>query len=230
MKNCSQNFSPMMEIAFSDAQPSKHMRVSICVALYTVLAAIWMPGFGFGSPVFAAEQEVKKTPTCILIPPPTNPIERIEVQQQKTKAVPMPDIHPEDAEPFVEPDLPLVDQMLNTTDDWVIGIPDAPPSQPTEIRAGMRDVESPVITKRVMPKYPPKGLKLRLHGYVILQAVMRMDGTIGDIKVIRGLGKGKFGFEEEAIKSLHKWEFLPGKFQGKPANVILTLKVDFHVI
>ncbi len=48
-----------------------------------------------------------------------------------------------------------------------------------------------------------------------------------DVHVLRGLGKGKFGFEESAITALKKWEFQPGKVDGVPSDVRMTLKIDF---
>ena len=91
----------------------------------------------------------------------------------------------------------------------------------------MRGVESPVITKRIRPKYPELGVRMKLEGYVILSAVMRKDGTIDDVKVLRGMAKGKFGFEEEAIEALKQWQFVPGKFNGEPADVRMNLQVSF---
>ena len=70
-------------------------------------------------------------------------------------------------------------------------------------------------------------MKIRLQGYVILEAILRKDGSVDDIKVLRGLGKGKFGFEEEAAKALQQCEFLPGKVNNKAADVRMTLKIDF---
>jgi protein TonB len=88
-------------------------------------------------------------------------------------------------------------------------------------------VEPPVFTKKVTPDYPDKAVKIRLQGYVILEAILRKDGSVDDIKILRGLGKGKFGFEEAAAQALKAWQFLPGKVNGKPADVRMTLKIDF---
>ena len=64
------------------------------------------------------------------------------------------------------------------TDDWEIGIPDGPPEPQgdTIARVGEVGVEPPVFTKRVSPNYPEKAVKIRLQGYVILEAILRKDG------------------------------------------------------
>jgi len=115
------------------------------------------------------------------------------------------------------------------TDGREVEIPVGPPEPETNTvaLAGQVGVEPPTFTKKVHPVYPARALKERLEGYVILEAVLRKDGTIDDIKVLRGLGQGKYGFEEAAKAALQQWQFLPGKVNNQPADVRMTLKIDF---
>ena len=94
-------------------------------------------------------------------------------------------------------------------------------------RVGQEGVAPPVFLKRVAPVYPERALKIKLQGYVIAEAIMGKDGQIRDMKILRGLGKGKFGFEEAAMDALKQWEYIPGKVGDKPADVRMTLKIDF---
>ena len=221
--------SAVMQMAFEDAGDEKYMRIGLCIALYMVLLLIWMPGFSFDGKVFEASTDVQQPQKRkVLKPPPEKPIERVQTKEKKAKKMPMPDMTPDEPEPVVEPDPPPEPEVL-PTDDWEIGIPDGPPQQATDTiaRVGEVGVEPPVFTKKAIPKYPERAVKIKLQGYVILEAILRKDGNVDDIKVLRGLGKGKFGFEEEAIKALQRWQFLPGKVNGKPADVRMTLKIDF---
>jgi len=221
--------SPMMEMAFADAGGGREMRIGLCIALYLVLAILWMPGFSFNSRVYTVDRvESKPQKRKVLKPPPEKPLERVKTQEKIAKKVPMPDMTPDEPEPVVEPEPPPEPEVL-PTDDWEIGIPDGPPEPQgdTIARVGQVGVEPPVFTKKVSPKYPDRAVKIKLQGYVILEAILRKDGAVDDIKVLRGLGKGKFGFEEEAIEALRRWEFLPGKVNGNPADVRMTLKIDF---
>jgi TonB family protein len=221
--------SAVMEMAFADAGGGKNMRIALCAALYFVLAIIWAPGFSFDSKVYdATTEEHKPQKRKVLKPPPEQPLDRVQTQERKAKKTPMPDLTPEEPEPVVEPDPPPEPEIL-PTDDWEIGIPDGPPVQEVDTiaRVGQVGVEPPVFTKRVSPKYPERAVKIKLQGYVILEAILRKDGSVDDVKVLRGLGKGKFGFEDEAIKALKKWQFLPGKVNNNPADVRMTLKIDF---
>jgi len=227
--NDGKDHSAVMAMAFEDAGSGKYMKISMCIALYFVLAIIWMPGFSFGDRVYDVnKQENQPQKRKVLKPPPEKPVERVERKDTKKKKAPMPDLTPDEPEPVVEPDPPPEPEVL-PTDDWEIGIPDGPPEPQgdTIARVGEVGVEPPVFTKKVQPKYPERAIKIRLQGYVILEAILRKDGSVDDIKVLRGLGKGKFGFEEEAAAALRQWEFLPGKVNGKPADVRMTLKIDF---
>lgn len=102
-----------------------------------------------------------------------------------------------------------------------------PDSAEDIVRAGQTGVEPPTFTKRVQPAYPEAAMDRRIQGYVILEAVFRKDGTITNIEILRGLGKGKLGFEDASIAALRQWEFKPGRFNGLPADVRVTLKIDF---
>jgi TonB family protein len=224
-----EDHSAMMDIAFADAVGGKYMKISLCIALYLVLGLIWMPGFSFGNKVWTVDrQDNKPQKRKVLKPPPEKPIERVQTKDKKAKKTPMPDLTPDEPEPVVEPDPPPEPEVL-PTDDWEIGIPDGPPEPQgdTVARVGQVGVEPPVFTKKVQPKYPERAVKIRLQGYVILEAILRKDGSVDDIKVLRGLGKGKFGFEEEATEALKQWQFLPGKVNNSPADVRMTLKIDF---
>lgn len=221
--------SAMMDIAFEDANNDNYIRASFAGAIWFVVALLWMPGFSFVEQVYNVQQdETKPQPRKVLKPPPEKPLERVKTKEKKAKKMPMPDLTPDEPEPVVEPDPPPEPELL-PTDDWEIGIPDGPPEPQgdTIARVGQVGVEAPVFTRKVPPSYPAKAIKIKLQGYVILEAILRKDGTVDEIKVLRGLGKGKFGFEDEAIKALKRWEFLPGKVNSKNADVRMTLKIDF---
>ena len=120
---------------------------------------------------------------------------------------------------------PLNPQSFN----WKIATPKGPPepSGETIARVGEQGVTPPVFTKRVPPDYPERAAKIHLQGYVILEAILRKNGAVENIKILRGLGRGKYGFEKAAADAVKKWQYVPGKVDGKPADVRMTLKIDF---
>lgn len=221
--------SPMMAIAFEDAGDQAHVKGSLAVALVATLLLIWVPMPKFQAKVYTVNQaENKPQKRKVLKPPPDKPLERVEVQEKRAKKMPMPDLTPDEPEPIVQPE-PPPEPDISYTDDWEIGIPEGPPEPQADTiaRVGTVGVEAPIFTHREKPEYPERAAKIKLQGYVILEAILRKDGGIEDIKVLRTLGKGKFGFEDSAMDALKKWKFLPGKVNGQPADVRMTLKIDF---
>jgi TonB family protein len=229
-----QDHSEIMDFAFEHVKEGNFLKLSFCIALYVVLAMVWMPGLTFGDKVYslAGSESFQPVKRKVLRPPPEQPLKRVVTTEKRAKRVPMPDLTPDEPEPLVAPEPPPQPDVL-FTDDWEIGIPDGPPAGygtgdgERIVHVSQIGVEPPVITKRISPFYPETALRLRLQGFVILEAVLRKDGRVTDIKVQRGLGGGKFGFEDEAAKALKKWEFLPGRVNSQPVSVRMSLKIDF---
>jgi len=94
-------------------------------------------------------------------------------------------------------------------------------------RVGQTAVEPPTFLEKPAPVYPERAKEIQLQGYVILEAIFRKDGSVTDIKILRGLGKGKYGFEEASANALRQWKFKPGRVDGVPADVKMTVKIDF---
>ncbi|MBQ6080741.1 MAG: energy transducer TonB [Muribaculaceae bacterium] len=65
-----------------------------------------------------------------------------------------------------------------------------------------------------------------LEGVVILQFVVKTDGSIGEVKVLRGLDPA---FDQEAIRLVKSLpNFTPGRQNGQPVAVWYTLPVRFN--
>jgi len=88
------------------------------------------------------------------------------------------------------------------------------------------DVSAPVVLSRVRPIYPPTALHARIEGVVKLEAVIRSDGKVGQVRVLHGLG---LGCTDAAIQALRRWRFLPGERNGVPVDVFFELTVDFKL-
>lgn len=74
-------------------------------------------------------------------------------------------------------------------------------------------------------QYPSMALEAGIDGTVILQFVVRKDGTISDVVVLRGPGGG---LNEEALRVtrlMPPWE--PGFKDGKPVHVRFVMPVKF---
>ena len=87
-------------------------------------------------------------------------------------------------------------------------------------------VSAPSIVYRVEPTYSEEARKAKYQGVVVLSAIVRKDGTIEIVKVVRGLG---LGLDENAIQALKQWKFRPGMKNGVPVDVALNIEVNFSL-
>ena len=76
-------------------------------------------------------------------------------------------------------------------------------------------------------KYPQIARESGIQGRVFVGFVVEPDGSVSNVKIMRGIGGG---CDEEAmrvVKSMPKWK--PGKQRGKPVRVSYTLPVNFKL-
>jgi len=85
-------------------------------------------------------------------------------------------------------------------------------------------ISPPAVLSRIEPAYSEEARRARYQGSVILSAIVRKDGTIQILKVLRGLG---LGLDENAIEALKLWRFRPGMRAGEPVDVALNIEVNF---
>lgn len=74
-------------------------------------------------------------------------------------------------------------------------------------------------------KYPAMAKDAKIQGKVYVTFVVGKDGSVGDVRVLRGIGGG---CDEEAIrvvKNMPKWE--PGRQRNKTVRVQYNLPINF---
>jgi periplasmic protein TonB len=95
---------------------------------------------------------------------------------------------------------------------------------PRGIGAGVKPPE-PLV--QPLPDYTEQARKVRAEGVVLLQAVIRKDGRVDNIKVLRGLG---YGLDESAMRTISsKWRFRPATLNGVPVDVQVNIEVAFRL-
>ena len=76
-------------------------------------------------------------------------------------------------------------------------------------------------------KYPSQARRMGVEGRVYLQFVVDRDGSVTDIKAVKGIGAG---CEEEAVRVMKTVpKFKPGKQRGKPVRVRMSLPIVFKL-
>jgi periplasmic protein TonB len=87
-------------------------------------------------------------------------------------------------------------------------------------------VTLPRVLREVKPQYTSDAMRAKVQGTVLLQCVVKPDGSVGDIQVVRSLDSA-FGLDLEAIKAARQWRFAPGTRLGEPVPVLVTIELTF---
>jgi len=87
-------------------------------------------------------------------------------------------------------------------------------------------IQPPRLVKEVRADYTEEARQRGLSGEVELEIVVRRDGTVGDVKIVRGLGAG---LNDRAVQAVRQWRFTPARRQGTPVDVIVEVAVEFKL-
>lgn len=75
--------------------------------------------------------------------------------------------------------------------------------------------------------YPATAQENGVQGKVVVQFVVKTDGSIGEVKVVRSKDPD---LDREAVRVVKTFpNFTPGKMNGQPVNVWYTLPVSFKL-
>ena len=106
--------------------------------------------------------------------------------------------------------------------------PTATSAQDSQVYQTGNGVSVPEVIKRVTPSLTVAALRAKLQGTVLLAAVVREDGTVGDVKVTRSSFNAKYGMNDEAVKAAKQWTFSPAMKDGKPVAVAVSIELAFN--
>ena len=98
-----------------------------------------------------------------------------------------------------------------------------PPAGVYRITAG---VTAPRLIKSARPDYPGDAMRAKIQGTVRMEAVIKPDGTVGEVRVVRSLDR-KFGLDDSAVKSAKEYRFTPGTKDGIAVPVLISFEVQF---
>ena len=93
-------------------------------------------------------------------------------------------------------------------------------------KVGEIGVTAPVAKFVPDPDYSEEARKAKYQGTVTLYAIIGPDGKPRGLRVTHSLG---MGLDEKALEKVRTWLFEPGKKDGKPVAVAMSIEVDFHL-
>ena len=76
-------------------------------------------------------------------------------------------------------------------------------------------------------KYPEAAIDKNIEGRVFVSFVIEKDGSVSNVKVLRGIGGGCDEEAARVISSMPKWK--PGKQKGKPVRVSYQIPIMFKL-
>ncbi len=108
------------------------------------------------------------------------------------------------------------------------GLPPRPPAaqddDASKVQRPGGDVRAPRLRKEVKPQYSERAKREKIEGEVLMECVVKADGTVGDIKIVKSLDPD---LDRAAVDAAKQWEFEPGTRNGKPVNVLVTIAMGF---
>ena len=78
------------------------------------------------------------------------------------------------------------------------------------------------------PEYPEDARKAGISGTVILDVMVKQDGTAGEISVREGIA-GYPSLAEKAMEAVRGWKFRPATKDGKPVDMSVAIPVAFRL-
>jgi TonB family protein len=86
-------------------------------------------------------------------------------------------------------------------------------------------LSGPVPTRKIDPKYPPAVIKENVEGEVVLYAIIRADGSVDSIQLVRKLDPR---LDVNAIQALAQWKFRPATRDGAPIDIEAVVHIPFR--
>jgi protein TonB len=87
------------------------------------------------------------------------------------------------------------------------------------------DLSRRLLLQKVLPSYPEKAVRARLQGPVVLQAFIARDGTIQELKLIRG----SLLLGQAAYNAVRQWRYQPYLINGRAVEAQTMVTVDFKL-
>ncbi len=114
---------------------------------------------------------------------------------------------------------------------WIIPLDNIQSSSDTEEKVYVKVDEMPFPVgglESIMEKitYPEEAKRDRIEGRVFIRAVINKDGFVIDTEVLKGIGGG---CNEAALQAVKETRFSPGRKNGVPVNVEVTVPILFRL-
>jgi TonB family protein len=104
---------------------------------------------------------------------------------------------------------------------------DSDGGRPSSADPPANGLSSPEAIRKVDPAYPLELMRQNVAGTVILYGIIRADGTVSDVRVLRGVDDRLDRFASDALA---KWQFRPATKNGTAVDVEATFWIPFRPV
>ncbi len=87
-------------------------------------------------------------------------------------------------------------------------------------------IESPVAVRKVDPGYPADARRDKIEGTVFLYGVIRPDGSVDSVHVVRSVHAA---IDRRAVEAFQNWRFDPGRKNGTPVSLEVVVEIPFRL-
>lgn len=103
--------------------------------------------------------------------------------------------------------------------------PVAVPKASNQVVKVSQGVSEGLILKKVAPRYPAQALQMRMEGAVQMQATIRKDGSIANVKVLNGDPL----LARSAQDAVRQWKYKPYYLDGEPVEIQTQITINFKL-
>lgn len=126
---------------------------------------------------------------------------------------------------------PMADNTMTEPPATMTEPEPAPAPEPVERTTGVYSAVPPGGTQpeeleRAIPRYPAAARRANIQGAVVVRGIVRRDGTIDNLEIIKDL---PYGLGDEARRAVSRWRFRPATYRGEPIDVYYTVTVNFKL-
>ena len=109
--------------------------------------------------------------------------------------------------------------LNTTTGSWIIHFVEREPG------SAQSPIAAPEVVKKSDPAYPGELMQDGIQGTVILTAIIRADGSVGDIVIAKSLEPR---LDRNAAQALSRWLFRPALKNGQAIDLQAVITVPFR--
>lgn len=114
--------------------------------------------------------------------------------------------------------------VVSASGSWILNFAELDTGNDTPLhRMGALSGPEPLV--KVDPKYPPDMIREHVQGEVVLYAIIRKNGAVDSIRVMRSLEPE---LDRDAIDALAQWKFRPGTRAGVPVDIEAVVHIPFN--